>query len=240
MTTITKYSADGSSLSVEIDDNDIEGIKELIEAIRADPYAVSIERTYDPLPDELTLRPLDKADRPLGELAKACQERDRLAVELADARRDLEASKSVQRDLNEKLADERLKNEELVDALRKAARDIEKMQMASLGDASAWKGDDPNPVGVILKHGERVATVAAIDFGRKPMAYLEGFRAKRDYRIECDEITKTDPKSPYAAPPLNPYQKKKAEGNHEHWADGWRDAGKYPIDDIPDPSPWFA
>lgn len=233
MTTITKYSADGSSLSVEIDDNDVEAIKQLIEAIKVDPYAVSIGRTFDPLPDELTIRPLDQADRPLGELARACQERDRLAVELADARRDLEASKSVQRDLNEKLADERLKNEELMDAVRKAARDIEKMQMASLGDASAWKGDDPNPVGVILKRCEEVATVAAIDFGRKPMAYLEGFLARRDYRIAIEQAHGV----PVAAP-SNPYTHKNP--NYHEWALGWGDASQYPIDDIPDPSPWFV
>lgn len=233
MTTITKYMADGSSLSVEIDDNDIEGIKQLIAAIKLDPLAVSIEQTFNPLPDELILRPLDKADRPLGELARACQERDRLAVELADARRDLEASKAVQRDLNEKLAEERNKNEELMDALRKAARDIEKMQMASLGDASARKGDDPNPVGVILKHCEEVATVAAIDFGGKPMAYLEGFRANRKHRIAIEQAHGV----PVAAPG-NPYANQHV--NWRDWALGWEDASEYPIDDIPDPEPWFV
>lgn len=236
MPIITKYMADGSSLSVEIDDNDIEGIKQLIAAIKLDPMAVSIEQTFNPLPDTLSVCALGEAPRPMGQseqLARACQERDRLAVELADARRDLEASKSVQRDLNAKLADERNKNQDLMDALRQAARDIEKMQMASLGDASAWKGDDPNPVGVILKRGEEVATVAAIDFGGKPMAYLEGFLANRNHRIAIEQAHGV----PVAAPG-NPYANQHV--NWRHWALGWDHAGEYPIDDIPDPSPWFA
>lgn len=66
-------------------------------------------------------------------------------------------------------------------------------------------------------------------FTGRSLAWKEGFRACRDYRLACDVADRGN--DVYPSIPANPYhgQSRKA------WNQGYEEAGRYHIDQIPDP-----
>lgn len=67
-------------------------------------------------------------------------------------------------------------------------------------------------------------------FTGRSLAWKEGFRACRDYRLDCDAADRGN--AAYPAQQVNPYNGVKGA---KAWDDGYEEAGRYAIDKIPDP-----